>query len=312
MHRIARIGVTLALLSVAAPGMAQALYKYRGPDGEWVYTDRKPDTPVDIEVRELSKGLQNPNVTVFYQSVDGDIRIFARNEFHAPVQVVLGLEELQGVELPPPDQSLRFVVPPREETFLMSFSPSAGAVRPRVAYRYVYLLGDPAARHSPGQAYRAPFAVANSYTISQAYPYAMTHTTPDAHYAVDIAMPIGSDVYAARAGTVIDVASTNFRGGLDTSLNGAEANLIRILHEDGTYAIYAHLNWNTIRVRPGDEVARGQYIADSGNTGFSTGPHLHFAVIRNADMRSESVPVTFEGADGTGVVPELGNTLVAY
>lgn len=312
MQRFVRIGVTLALFFVSAPGLSQALYKYRGADGEWVFTDRKPDSPVDIEVRELSKGLQNPNVSVFYQSVDGDIRLFARNEFHAPVQVVLGLEELQGVELPPPDQSLRFVVPAREETFLMSFSPSTGAVRPRVAYRYVYLLGDPAARHSPRQAYRAPFAVANSYTISQAYPYAMTHTTPDAHYAVDIAMPIGSNVYAARAGTVIEVASTNFRGGLDTSLNGAEANLIRILHDDGTYAIYAHLNWNTIRVRPGDDVARGQYIADSGNTGFSTGPHLHFAVIRNADMRSESVPVTFEGADGTGVVPELGNTLVAY
>ena len=40
------------------------------------------------------------------------------------------------------------------------------------------------------------------------------------------------------------------------------------MHDDGTYAIYAHLNTNTIRVRPGDRVRRGQYIADSGNTGF--------------------------------------------
>ena len=229
-----------------------------------------------------------------------------------PCRLCLAWKSLQGVELPPPEQSLRFVVPALEEKFLMSFSPSGGAVRPRVAYRYLYLIGDPAARHRPARAYRAPFAVANSYPISQAYPYAMTHTTLDSHHAVDIAMPVGSDVYAARAGTVIDVASTNFRGGLDTSLSGAEANLIRILHDDGTYAVYAHLNWNTIRVRPGDEVARGEYIADSGNTGFSTGPHLHFAVIRNADMRSESVPVTFEGPNGGVVVPELGNTLIAY
>ena len=140
----------------------------------------------------------------------------------------------------------------------------------------------------------------------------MTHTTRDSAHAVDIAMPIGTDVYAARGGTVIDVAGTNFRSGTDSEELGAQANVVRILHEDGTYAIYAHLNWNSVRVRPGDVVERGEYIADSGNTGFSTGPHLHFAVIKNADMRAESVPVVFEGANGQGVMPELGNDLTAY
>lgn len=311
-RQLARTAITLVLLLAAGLSLAQALYKYRGPDGEWVFSDRKPDTPVEIEVRELSKGLKSPNVSVFYQNGNGDIQLFARNEYHAPVQIVLGLEELQGVEMPPADQSLRFVVPPRDESFLMSFAPSSGAVQPTVAYRYLYLIGDPNAKHEPEQLYRVPFAVARDHPISQAYPYAITHTTPDAYYAVDIAMPVGTNVYAARGGKVIDVASTNFRGGLDPTQNGAQANLIRILHADGTYAIYAHLNWNTIRVQPGDEVARGEYIADSGNTGFSTGPHLHFAVIRNAGMRSESVPVSFEGADGAAVVPEIGNTLIAY
>ena len=86
-----------------------------------------------------------------------------------------------------------------------------------------------------------------------------------------------------------------------------------ILHDDGTYALYAHLNTNTIRVKPGDHVQRGQYIADSGNTGYSSGPHLHFAVIRNAGLRPESVPVTFQGPqEGSSITPTAGTLLTAY
>ena len=138
------------------------------------------------------------------------------------------------------------------------------------------------------------------------------YRTRDSMHAVDFAMPVGTDVLAAREGVVFDVASTNFQGGPEQERYAELANLVRILHDDGTYAVYAHLNWNTIRVRPGDRVAAGEYIADSGNTGFSTGPHLHFAVQRNLGMRVESLPVTFRGAGGEGVRPSTGARLAAY
>ena len=77
---------------------------------------------------------------------------------------------------------------------------------------------------------------------------------------------------------------------------------VMTLHDDGTIAIYAHLNWNSIRVEPGDRVERGEFIAESGNTGFSTGPHLHFAVLKNVGMFLESVPVRFEGANSRPIV----------
>ncbi|MCH6552723.1 MAG: M23 family metallopeptidase, partial [Acidobacteria bacterium] len=67
-------------------------------------------------------------------------------------------------------------------------------------------------------------------------------------------MPVGTDVVAARGGIVFEVASNNFRGGLNLQRDGRSANIVRILHDDGTFAIYAHLNWNSIRVRPGDRV----------------------------------------------------------
>jgi murein DD-endopeptidase MepM/ murein hydrolase activator NlpD len=131
-------------------------------------------------------------------------------------------------------------------------------------------------------------------------------------YAVDIAMPVGTDIVAARDGVVFDVSSTNFKGGPEADQYADLANLVRILHDDGTFAVYAHLNWNSIRVNPGDRVRAGQYIADSGNTGFSSGPHLHFAVQRNLGMRVESIPVAFRGADGAGVSPRRGAPLIAY
>ena len=125
-------------------------------------------------------------------------------------------------------------------------------------------------------------------------------------------MPEGTDIYAARSGVVFEVATTNFRGGMDDSKSFADANVVRILHEDGTHAIYAHLSWNSIRVKPGDRVQRGEFIAESGNTGYSSGPHLHFAVVRNKGLGITSIPVVFSGTNNESIVPMTGNILTAY
>ena len=306
------ISMALVLLIFNGSVETQELYKYRGANGEWMYTDRPPVDQRKVEVRELKIVQAPPTVTVFHRLVGRQIRLFAKNDFYAPVEIDLGLDELRNVTLPPPEQSLHFVLPPQSETPLLTFDALEYADSPVIAYHYRYLPGDPESRHEPDQPYRAPFAVANSHVISQVFPYATTHMTADAHYAMDIVMSVGTNIYAARGGTVFEVASTNFRGGLDPEKDSASANLVRILHDDGTYGVYAHLNWNTIRVKPGDIVKRGEYIADSGNTGFSSGPHLHFAVIRNAGMQPMSVPITIEGPNRSEVVPKMGSTLTAY
>lgn len=131
-------------------------------------------------------------------------------------------------------------------------------------------------------------------------------------YAVDISMPVGTSIHVARDGFVFDVASTNFNASLDPEVDGEPANVVRILHDDGTYSVYAHPNLNSIRVRPGDEVRRGQYIADSGNTGLGAGPHLHFAAIYNAGMKPESLPAQFDGRERNKVTAQRRELLVAY
>jgi len=291
---------------------AQALYKYRGDDGEWIYSDRPPDDGMTVaEVRSLTPTSPRSGVSIAYD-IEGDtVRLVATNEYFAPVELALRFETISGLEYPHPDDPLRWLLPPRSAMPLVRLARLEGAGQPSLEYRYEYLIGDPQAQHRPAEPYRVPFAIWSGHTVSQAYPDMLTHTTPDSRYAVDIAMPVGTDVFAARGGIVFDVAAQNFKGGADAS-NMSLANVVRILHDDGTYAIYAHLNWNSIRVRVGDVVERGEYIADSGNTGYSSGPHLHFVVVRNTGMRMQSVPVTFAGANSASIAPATGQVLTAY
>ena len=305
--------VVLAAYLAAGNGVtAQELYKYRGEDGEWIYSDRPPGDSRSVEVRQLAKGTADAFVDVTHRFVGAAVELTAANDYYAPVELRLEIAALRGLSYPDPDLSMFWLLPARSRTPLLRLSVLENGQAPLLEYSYRFLLGDPRAQHQQTEPYRAPFAISNGYPVTQAYPDVVTHTGPDSYYAVDIAMPVGTDIFAARGGVVFDVAASNFSAGLDIERDGPAANVVRILHDDGTYAIYAHLNTNTIRVRPGQRVERGDYIADSGNTGYSSGPHLHFAVMRNAGLRAESVPITFLGANAGSVVPAAGNTLTAY
>jgi murein DD-endopeptidase MepM/ murein hydrolase activator NlpD len=214
---------------------------------------------------------------------NGTVRIVARNSLHGPVQVGLYLTDVD--RLVPDDTEL-------------------------LDYEFLHIPGEPGARHTPASPYRLPYAVAARHVVTQAYPEKITHTDPSSAHAVDFEMPIGTGVYAARAGTIMQVTSDYF--GSTTADGGQRANLIRVLHDDGTMAVYAHLHWDSIRVTPGHRVERGELIAASGNTGYSAGPHLHFVVQRNRGGSIVSVPVQFSGLGGQPVVIESGDEPVAY
>jgi len=306
------LSFVITILVLAGVAFGQALYKYQDENGDWIYTDRPPSEEQTVEIRDLPTGSKPPTVSVITRLVDRELQFVARNDYHAPVEVVLALDGLTNVQYPPSGQVMRWIVDPRSEFKLMALPTLGDAEEPAANFRFIALLGDPRSRHFPQRAYRAPFAVASDYPITQAFPLSSTHNTADSRYAVDIAMPIGTDIHAARGGIVFEVASTNFRGGVDRDRDATTANIVRILHDDGTHAVYAHLNLNSIRVQAGDDVERGQYIADSGNTGFSSGPHLHFAVLRNAGMRIESVPIKFEGPNSAEIQPTAGDALTAY
>ena len=301
----------LALLAIGGAS-AQTMYKYRGDDGEWIYTDRKPADGKRAEMRQLESTFVAPQFSVSHDMLGRTIEFVAHNDFYAPIEVRLEFLEITGVEYPHPDQVLRWVVEPRSDQLLLALDILESAAAPYVEVQYEYIPGDPTAPRRQDVQYLVPYSAGRDFPVTQAFPDAYTHQTLDSVYAVDIAMPVGTNVLAARGGTVFEVASDNYRGGLDMLRDGENANVVRIVHDDGTLAVYAHLNWNSIRVKPGDRVKAGQYIADSGNTGFTSGPHLHFAVQRNAGLQIESLPVVFKGANSSSVVPATGSVLTAY
>ena len=303
--------VAAMLLLLAGLAHSQTMYKYRGDNGEWIYTDRKPPSEQKAEVRSLESSFVEPEFSIGHKVYGKTIEFTAHNEFYAPIEVRLEFTEITGVSYPDPDQILRFVIDPRSDQLLLTLDVLESVDIPNVEYLFEYMAGDPTAVHQPDNNYRIPFSLGKYFPITQAYPDTATHKTIDSMHAVDIAMPIGTDVLAARDGVVFDIAADNYRGGLNLSRDGQAANIVRILHDDGTFSLYAHLNWNSIRVKPGDRVRAGQYIADSGNTGFSSGPHLHFAVQRNAGLSVQSLSVVFRGVNSAPVVPASGNVLTA-
>lgn len=148
-------------------------------------------------------------------------------------------------------------------------------------------------------AYRLPYACGSSQTCSQGN-FGSSHQGSQA-YAWDFAMPKGTPVHAARGGKIayLEVRSPpgsacyDPPGLLEQCHN--KANFIGIRHNDGTVALYMHLR--EMKVKLGATVTQGQLIALSGNTGYTSGPHLHFQLQNDCGIWfCSSVPVKFSDA----------------
>ena len=168
----------------------------------------------------------------------------------------------------------------------------------KFSYTTSYQFGDMTAVHDPHAVYRLPFEEGRAFRIDQAFGGVLTtHANSDTQYAVDINMPEGTPVVAARSGIVVDATFTNSIGADDPALID-KANTVIIMHDDGTLAEYAHLAQTPVLVARGQRVEAGATIAHSGNTGYSSGAHLHFAVSRPAlsdagQMRLAALPFDF-------------------
>ena len=209
------------------------------------------------------------------------------------------------------------VIPPYSATALgRVFSADRAAGGYNFLFRYSHHFGRVDAVHDADAVYRLPFQEGHSYAVTQAYGGRLTsHNNRENLYAVDFAMPRGTPVVAARAGVVIDATLKYQEGGFDIRYLD-KANTVAIAHDDGTVAEYAHLSPGAGYVAVGQRVAAGDLIGHSGNTGYSSGPHLHFIVSRPAvsdgKVARESVPVVFYANEpAVRFSAQTGTTLTA-
>ncbi|MCC2607421.1 M23 family metallopeptidase [Planctobacterium marinum] len=162
----------------------------------------------------------------------------------------------------------------------------------RDRFEFDWIPGDKNAQHDEQYRYTLPFAPNRDYRVVQGFNGNYSHRGAS-RYALDFAMPIGSPIHAARAGVVIDLESGNWQGGASRRF-AKYANYIVLLHDDGTTGEYYHLKQHGVAVSLGESVSVGQLIGYSGNTGFSSLPHLHFAVYKaRSHGQYQSLPIQF-------------------
>ena len=109
---------------------------------------------------------------------------------------------------------------------------------------------------------------------------------PRAHFAhfkhaIDFILPVGTKILAPRNGIVTDIKVDSKEGGWEPKYNNIKyLNYMTVKHSNGEYSQYVHLKYRGALVKLGQKIKAGQPIALSGNTGFTTCPHLHFHVFK--------------------------------
>ena len=256
-----------------------------------------PPAEASIDAGTEPEGLiAQPIHSLRNEDIGSGKRFWVRNSLAGPIEVDCRLEDERNVQSDPA-LPRRMVLPARAERELTALRSLDATQDSSAAVSCTAVVGRPDAVADSAAIYALPFYPGTDFTLEQGYGGAFSHHDPDSRYAIDLGVAEGTPVLAARDGAVMQLEQ-DFRGnGTDLQRDGARANFVRILHDDGSMALYAHLAPESTLVRMGDRVRTGDFLGKSGNTGYSTGPHLHFAVQVNDGMQLRSLPMTMTGVD---------------
>lgn len=290
----------LALTAVARPAPAQSVFIWTDENGIQHLSDRRPSADLEV-VEQRAVAVPKDPVTLRNVGTEREPEYRFDNHLHGPVTVAVVFAKAENVVSDPPLPTLLELPARGRDTVLI------GPLDRRLGWKYRIEMqavpGSLDAGKDGAPVYRVPLRAGTPIHIGQGFGGRFSHDTPGSFYAVDFSLPVGTPVVAARGGVVMDSARNFHRAGTDENRDGPRANYVRILHDDGTMAVYAHLDYTAVTVRDGQRVQAGQLIGRSGNTGYSTGPHLHFSVQINQDMQLVAVP--FRMTDTKGRVLNL-------
>jgi len=235
-----------------------------------------------------------PKVDLKYTYIDNHIIFYVSNHNYCPVGLVLKFKNAEILQENIVSPFVQLVSPDTDSIFICKLTFKQASTR-ELSYNYKFIIGD-ASKCEPDYewVYTLPYDTHTSHFVAQGYNGKFSHK---GEYALDFFMKIGTPIYASRAGIVVDTKSDSKEHGKGENF-GDKANYIKIYHSDGTNANYYHLNYDGVKVNIGDTVQVGEHIGYSGNTGWSTGPHLHFEVRRPLAQAFETIPTFFKQKNG--------------
>jgi murein DD-endopeptidase MepM/ murein hydrolase activator NlpD len=200
--------------------------------------------------------------------------------------------------------------PGDETTPALTLSVADSGAAWRWQYSYHWVRGILDAAHDDTYVYSLPYASGTAHKVGQGFNGTFSHYDMD-QYCIDWNMDEGTEVLAARDGVVVAIEESFSEGGADESFKDY-GNYVIIQHADDTIGEYYHFQHNGVQVDVGQPVDVGDVLGLSGNTGWSSGPHLHFGVYYAVDgNRRESVPIHFRTSDAEDTILEQGQTYTA-
>lgn len=292
-----KLGLCLLLLSTGATAQ---MYKYQDEAGIWHFSDKPPQVQHSSPRPSVDGIVPTEQQVIIHRLGEEAAPVFeVSNTLPAPIELEFSAREMQNLRADPP-LPIRKVIPAGSREPLTRFEKIDPDAPWGYAYATRFVPGDPAAQHRAGKPYLPPFAPRKEFSISQAFDGEHSHRQHAmTRYAVDIPMPAASTVHAARSGTLVELKT-----GKLAPQRRDKTFYLRILHRDGTFGLYAHLDPGSVKLFTGMTINRGQVLGHLKGTADDTTPHLHFAVQKNTGMQLESIPFVFTSLDGTPQEPK--------
>lgn len=293
---------------IAQPRAAQAAVDPADPAQLGVLEDRSVDLAFDGGQLELE----------LYRSGTRVVQI-ARNRYAVPLVLRWSMSDLDNVEAQsaPSGVALLPAAPAPGAAGQAVILAELAQIDPSRGYRrqlyHHARFGDPRARPSR-YAYGLPYPAGLTFSVLQGFHGEFSHRGSN-EYAVDFDCPVATRVLAARPGVVVAAyAGATGSGTSPEFLDYRRTNFVLLLHDDGTLGEYMHLSPSGVEVSPGQRVERGQSVALSGNTGYSSTPHLHFQVMTSADdgLTARSFPFRIAVAPHRVEEPTQGRRYSAW
>ncbi len=232
---------------------------------------------------------QIPEISTHTDRDEMKVSFYAQNPAPCPYQLQIDLKNPEVVENSQDFPFYQVLAAQSEPQLLFTLklrNPEDMVVR----YSFRYVLGDPQqTQPEENHVYLIPYEHKEKHRVIQGYNGRFSHQR---QYALDFKMKEGTPICAARGGRVVMLKEDSKEGGKDASFSH-QANRVVIQHRDGTFAYYLHLQYQGVTVELGERVNAGQIIGFSGNTGWSTTPHLHFVVKKSMYMQAVSIPTYF-------------------